>query len=272
MSDNRPIGVVDSGIGGISVVNEIHRLMPGESVYYLGDTAHAPYGNRSDQWIREKTLRNTAFLLGHDVKILVVACSTMSAVTGTDNIGKGYRDTPIIGSVQPSAKAAVLRTAEKKVGVIGTRASIRSGAFSKSISEFDKDVKVFEQACPLLSSLVDEGFVDNDIARLCTEYYLYRQVNIGIDCLILASTQYPLLMEVIQETVGTRIQLIDTALWLAKEVQDILIALNGLSDKKDTGIESSRFFLTDTTWGEELPISGLLGKDPSMFESVKIDS
>ncbi len=267
MSDSRAIGVIDSGLGGLTVVRELHRLMPKERIYYFGDTASGLYGNRSDEWIHEATQRNASFLVDKDIKLLVVACSTMSSVAGTDRLVAADLDVPVIGSVQPGAKAAILRTAERKIGVIGTRATIRSQAFTRAVREIDGHMKVYGQACPLLVPLVDEGLVDNDIARLTAQYYLYRQVNIGIDCLVLACTHYPLLMEVIQETVGTRIQLIDSSLWLAKEAQDILIALNGLSGDPD-GFGGSAYYFTDTNNLDDQPILSLLGTEMGIVEKV----
>ena len=170
MSDARPIGVFDSGLGGLTVVREIFRMMPTESVLYLGDTARLPYGNRSDETIRRFGVEDGLFLASHDIKMLIVACNTVSSVA-LDEVRKRVPDIPVIGVVQPGARAAVLRTAEKRVGVVGTHATIRTDAYAKAIAEIDPGVKVFSKPCPLFVPLVEEGMVDTDITRLVAERY-----------------------------------------------------------------------------------------------------
>jgi glutamate racemase len=149
--------------------------------------------------------------------------------------------------VYPGARAAVLRTAEKKVGVIGTAATIRTGSYTKAIQSIDASVKVYGKACPLFVPIVEEGLSDSDIARLTSQHYLIEMMDIGVDCLILGCTHYPLLLETIQGTVGTRMQLLDSALWTAKEAHEILTALNALAPEGTKGYEESSFFVTDLT-------------------------
>ncbi len=244
MSDERPIGVLDSGIGGLTVAREIVRMMPDERIIYLGDTARFPYGNRSDESIRSLALQGAETLLARDIKLLVIACNTISAVA-LESIEKLAGDVPVIGSVLPGARAAVLRTADRKIGVIGTRATIRSGAYGKAIRHLDGTIKIYETATPLLIPLAEEMMFDHDITRLTVQLYLYEMIDLGIDCLILGCSYYPLLFEAIQETVGTRIQVIDSAIWTAKEAQDILSALDIKSRKEKSSMDINAFLFTE---------------------------
>lgn len=244
MSDNRPIGIMDSGLGGLTIVREMKRLMPGECFIYIGDTAHAPYGSRSDDTICRYASRSAEFLSEYDIKLAVVACNTISAHC-IGMIEKKLKDIPVIGSVLPGARAAVLRTAEKKIGVIGTDAVIRSQMYTKAVQSIDREIKVYGKATPLLVPLVEEGLIDFDVTRAAVQHYLYEMIDFGVDCLILGCTHYSPLIEILQGTVGTRMQLLDSSLWTAKEAQDILNAIDAFSSYKDGGIGESSFFVTD---------------------------
>jgi glutamate racemase len=244
MSDNRPIGILDSGLGGLTIVRELKRLMPGESFIYVGDTGHAPYGIRSDDTICRNASVTAEILAEYDIKLAIVACNTISAHC-LGIIEKKMKDIPVIGSVLPGARAAVMRTAEKKIGVIGTDAVIRSQAYTKAIQSIDREITVYGKATPLLVPLVEEGLIDFDVTRAAVQHYLYEMIDLSVDCLILGCTHYPPLIEVLQGTVGTRMQLLDSSLWTAKEAQDILNALDALSSYKDGGIKESCFFVTD---------------------------
>lgn len=246
MSDDRPIGVFDSGLGGLTVVRELKRLMPGERIIYLGDTARCPYGGRSEETIKTFGMQDARFLMEHDIKLLIVACNTVSSVA-LDHIERSIKDIPVIGVVMPGARAAVLRTAERKIGIIGTAATVRAGAYTRAIQSLEPAMKVYGKACPLFVPLVEEGLLDHDITRLAVQHYLTEFLDRGVDCIILGCTHYPLLMPVIQEMVGTRTHLLDSALWTAKEVQDILMALNAFSTDTEGGLVASRFFVTDLT-------------------------
>jgi len=255
MSDHRPIGVLDSGIGGLTVAREIIRMMPGERIIYAGDTARYPYGNRSDETIRSFALQGAKALLAKDIKLLVVACNTISAVA-LETIEKNAHDVPVIGAVLPGVRAAVLRTADRAIGVIGTPATIRSGIYKKAICRIEASITVHETATPLLIPLVEAMMLDHDITRLTTQFYLYEMIDLGVDCLILGCTHYPPLIEVVQGTVGTRVQIIDSALWTAKEVQDILTALDLCNTESNGETEKHAFFFTETPLhtADELPL------------------
>ncbi|MDO5575458.1 MAG: glutamate racemase [Fibrobacter sp.] len=270
MSDTRPIGVFDSGLGGLTVVKELSRLMPGERVIYLGDTARCPYGGRSEDTIRQFGIEDAQYLMDQDIKMLIVACNTVSSVA-LEHIEQKMKDIPVIGVVLPGARAAVLRTAERKIGVIGTVATIKTGSYARAIEKIDPSIKVFGKPCPLFVPLVEEGLVDSDITRLTAQHYLYEMIDFGIDCIILGCTHYPLLMEVIQGTVGTRIQLLDSALWTAKEAQDILTAMNALSPYRTGGLGSSRFLVTDITLHFEKQAEVFLGAKIPSIERVSLE-
>jgi glutamate racemase len=270
MSDSRPIGVFDSGLGGLTVVREIFRMMPTERVLYLGDTARLPYGNRSDETISRFGVEDGLFLASHDIKMLIVACNTVSSVA-LDEVRKRVPDIPVIGVVQPGERAAVLRTAEKKVGVVGTHATIRTGAYAKAIAEIDPNVKVFSRPCPLFVPLVEEGMADTDITRLVAERYIYELVDSGMDCLILGCTHYPLLLEVLQGTAGNHTELIDSALWTAKGAHDILVALNSMAPKGTDGRAKSTFVVTDVTPHFERQAEWFLGGALPSFEAIQLE-
>ncbi|MBD3391658.1 MAG: glutamate racemase [Chitinivibrionales bacterium] len=270
VSDNRPIGVFDSGLGGLTVVKELLRLMPAESIVYLGDTARCPYGVRSDDAIRRFALQDARFLMAMDIKMLIVACNTVSSVA-LDHIRKDVSEIPVIGVVLPGCKAAVLRTAEKKVGVIGTPATIRTEAYARTIASIDKGIKVYGKACPLFVPLAEEGLADSEITRSAAQYYLYELVDTGMDCLILGCTHYPLLMETIQGVVGNSIEVLDSAFWTAKEAQDILGALNAAADGGRDGLGASTFHVTDMTPNFEKSARRFLGSGITRIEKIDLE-
>ena len=281
MNDSRPIGVFDSGLGGLTVAKEIFRLMPNERIIYLGDTARVPYGGKSEETIRRFGLQDALVLMEMDVKLLIVACNTVSSVA-IDYLEQHIKDIPVIGVVLPGARAAVLRSAEKRVGVIGTAATIRSGSYAKAIRNIDPAIKVYGKPCPLFVPLVEEGLIDSDITRLAVQHYLYEMVDLGIDCMILGCTHYPILMEVIQSTVGNRIQLVDSALWTAREAQNIMRAMS-MTANEDTGdaaaaigndssgLLSSRFLVSDLTPNFESVATTLLGTSLPGIEKVSVE-
>lgn len=270
MSDSRPIGVFDSGLGGLTVACELFRLMPGEKIIYLGDTARCPYGNRSEETIRTFGSEDARFLIDLDVKLLVVACNTVSSVA-LDFIAANSKDIPVIGVVVPGARAAVRRTAVRKVGVIGTAATIRVGAYTRAIHAFDPAIKVYGTACPLFVPLVEEGLLDHEITRHAVQYYLAEVLDSGVDCIILGCTHYPLLMQAIQEMVGTRTHLLDSAVWTALEVFDILKSLDGFSSEKTGGLAASRFLVTDRTPRFKELSSLFLGSEAPSIEPIALD-
>jgi glutamate racemase len=260
----------DSGMGGLTVVKELLACMPGERLVYLGDTARYPYGGRSDETIRTFGLEDARFLLSRDIKMLIVACNTVTSVA-LDDIQHECNEIPVIGVVAPGARAAVSRTASKKVGVIGTVATIRAQSYQKAIAALDGGIKTYGKACPLFVPLVEEGLADSDITRLTAQHYLYELVDYGIDCLILGCTHYPLLMEAIQSTVGANVQLLDSAFWTAKESKDILSAMEQRNPEKEGGKDNSRFFVTDRTEEFQRTASIFLGSPVASLEKIQLE-
>lgn len=216
----KPIGVFDSGIGGLTVLKEIFREIPGESTIYLGDTARVPYGIRSAETVRTYCFENTGFLTKKGIKLLVIACNTASAVSL--QAIKERLTIPVIGVIEPGAKAAVGATRNRRIGVIGTEATVQSGAYTKIITELQSDVTVFSLPCPLFVPLAEEGFTDNDIALMVAERYLLPVKEKGIDTLVLGCTHYPLLKNVIAKVMGNGITLIDSAIETAREIREII--------------------------------------------------
>ena len=235
------IGVFDSGIGGLTVLKEIMRILPHEDTIYLGDTARVPYGIKSADTVIRYSLENARFLTKRNIKILVVACNTASAVA-LPALRERY-SLPIIGVIEPGARKAVKVTKKKRVGVIGTKRTIKSRAYSNSIKGMDPKIEVIGQACPLFVPLAEEGWTDNDIAYLTAKKYLHGLKDAYIDTLILGCTHYPLLKGVIKEVVGDSVLLVDSAEEMAVEVTRILKVDNLLSTKDKNGFHN--FFVTD---------------------------
>lgn len=222
--DAAPIGVFDSGIGGLTVVREILRVLPTEDIVYLGDTARVPYGIRSPETVMRYALECTRFLLAKGIKLLVIACNTVSAVA-LDEIMKEARPVPVIGVIGPGARAASRATKNSKIGVIGTEAAIKSGAYQRAIGatgatgSFKGHVEVITRACPLFVPLVEEGWLEGPVPELVASSYLSEIKAEGIDTLVLGCTHYPLLKPVIAKTMGAGVALIDSATETAEAVR-----------------------------------------------------
>jgi len=219
--NNKPIGVFDSGIGGLTVLKEVFRKLPDESTVYLGDTARVPYGIRSAETVTRYSFENTGFLVSMGIKALVVACNTVSAVS-LEEI-KGKLSMPVIGVIEPGARAAVRATRNKNVGVIGTEATVNSGAYARIIRAIDASIRVFSLPCPLFVPLAEEGLTDDAIATMVAERYLKNLKEKGIDTLVLGCTHYPLLKDVIGKVMGEGITLIDSATETVSEINETLV-------------------------------------------------
>ncbi len=239
---NKPIGVFDSGIGGLTVLKEIVKEMPSEGTIYLGDTARVPYGIRSPETVIRYSLENTRFLFSKDIKLLVVACNTASSVS-IDKI-KNVVPIPIIGVIEPGAKASVKTTKNKKIGIIGTEATVRSNAYTRLIKAIDISIEVSGFPCPLFVPLVEEGWTEGEIATLIAEKYLREIKHKGIDTLVLGCTHYPLLKKVISEVMGEGVSLIDSAVEVAKEVRTILETSGLIHEQKAKPVRD--FYVTDS--------------------------
>jgi len=238
--DAGAIGIFDSGIGGLTVLNAVARLLPHERLVYLGDTARSPYGTKSAETVTEYALDNAAFLAEKGIKLLVVACNSASAVA-LDALERRH-DFPIVGVVEPGARAAMKVTRNNKIGVIGTEATIASGAYSKALRRLRADVEVYTRACPLFVPLAEEGWLDNAVADEAAALYLATLGRSGIDALILGCTHYPLLRSTIAGHLGESVTLVDSAAATAQAVKEKLAA-HGLVRRRGDGDTS--FFVTD---------------------------
>jgi glutamate racemase len=234
------IGVFDSGIGGLTVLHKIIESLPNENTVYLGDTARAPYGTKSVETVRRYSFEDAGFLIEKDVKLVVVACNTSTAIALT-----GLRDglsIPVVGVIDPGVRGAIESTRNKKIGVIGTEATIQSGAYTRALKESDPAIEVYSRACPLFVPLVEEGWTDNEVAEMTVKVYLSSLKQSGIDTLILGCTHYPLLKRAIHNFMGSTVRLVDSAEETAKEVESTL-KKDSLIRKSGNGVHS--FFVTD---------------------------
>jgi len=237
----RPIGVFDSGVGGLTVMAEIMRQIPHEDVVYFGDVGRYPYGPRSKNIILQFTAQDVAFLLEQDVKFIVAACNTASAVA-LETLVPDY-EIEMIGVIEPGARAAVQTTQNGKIGIIGTHATIASNSYPKAIHAIDSKIKVFSLACPLFVPLAEEGYQDKEAAYLIAEDYLKVLRENDIDTLVLGCTHYPLLKKTIQDVIGENVTLIDSATATAKEVREHLERKNLL--KPDGAPPTYKYFVSD---------------------------
>jgi len=241
MSDSRPIGIFDSGVGGLTVVDKIEKILPCEDVVYFGDTARVPYGAKSKETVTRFSVENVEFLMAHDVKLVVVACNTASSLS-LDFLKRCFK-VPVIGVIEPGAAGAVSSTRNNRVGVIGTSATVSSGAYEKAIRKIDPKMTIFTQSCPLFVPLVEEDWADREVARTIAGIYLKPLKAKRIDTLILGCTHYPMLKNVIKKVMGGSVLLVDSATSVAKEASDLLDA-NGLLNS--SGVKGGqKFFVSD---------------------------
>jgi len=234
------IGIFDSGVGGLTVLQQIARLLPRELLVYLGDTARYPYGPKSSEVVTQYSCENSDFLMERGLKMLVVACNTSSAIA-LHTLRERYAF-PVIGVIDPGARAAIRRSKNGRIGVIGTRATITSGAYTQALRVLDSSVEIYTRACPLFVPLVEEGWVDNEVARATIALYLGSLKHSGIDTLILGCTHYPLLKDAIRAFLGPEVCLVDSAEETAKVVRSTL-ASSRLARRK--GVGGASFFVTD---------------------------
>jgi glutamate racemase len=220
MNDSRPVGVFDSGIGGLTVVKAIRELLPNENIFYLGDTARVPYGGKSPATVVRYAREMIEMLVAEDVKAIVIACNSASAVA-LPKIEDDFR-IPIIGVIQPGAQAAVAATRNRRVGVIGTRATIKSGAYERAIRALDTKIDIVVRPCPLLVPLIEEGWLSDEVTDRVIARYLEPLVREGIDTLVLGCTHYPLLADAIARFLQSKVTLVDSAKNSAKALAELL--------------------------------------------------
>jgi glutamate racemase len=232
-SGTQPIGVFDSGIGGLTVVSALRTLLPNESIYYLGDTARVPYGGKSAATVQRYSLEIAAMLLGENAKTVVVACNTASALALPQL--EETLPVPVTGVILPGARAAIAKTQTGHVGVIGTRATINSGAYERALRSLNSKVRVTARACPLLVPLIEEGWIESPITDEIIMQYLAPLLTDGIDTLVLGCTHYPLLRNAIARLVGEKIALVDSAQNCALAVRDLLLRENLCAPETNAG-------------------------------------
>ncbi len=218
--DPRPIGVFDSGIGGLTVVSALRRLLPNESIQYLGDTARVPYGGKSATTVQRYSVEIAALLLERGAKTIVVACNTASALALP--LLEERVAAPVTGVIAPGAQAAAAATRNGHIGVIGTRATIKSGAYERAIRALQPEVRIIAQACPLLVPLIEEGWLESEITDQILRQYLQPMLDDGIDTLVLGCTHYPLLRPAISRLLGAHVALVDSAENCAIAVRELL--------------------------------------------------
>lgn len=255
MTDNRPIGIFDSGIGGLTVLREILNTVPGESTIYFGDNSRAPYGTKSKSTIIRYSLQNMKFLESKDVKMIVVACNTASAYAYEEL--RSRAKVPVVEVVTPGAAEACRATKNGKIGIIATKGTISTGVYKAAVEKRAlelglKDIEIYQQACPLFVSLAEEGWWDTEITRLTAEEYLKPLKAAGVDTLVMACTHYPLLSRVIGEVMGSNVVLVNTGVATAKVVKNLLES-NGTASGTDASGCVREFYTSD---------------EPELFEQV----
>lgn len=263
---NRAIGVFDSGIGGLTVVRALMERLPFENIIYFGDTARVPYGIKSVETINHYASQITEFLIKKDVKLLIVACNTMAAVAYQTI--KELSNVPVLEVIEASAKSAAQDTRTKSIGVIGTPATINSNAYARAIRLLDGEAKIFSQACPLFVPLVEEGWFDHPATRLIAQEYLKPVIAEKIDTLVLGCTHYPLLKPLLQDIVGQKVKLIDSA----EAMADIAAAL---IDKQNIGNKNLHtpdylFCVSDVPYRFQTIGERFLGRTLSRVELVRL--
>lgn len=236
-----PIGIFDSGVGGLTVTSQVMKRLPGEDITYFGDTGRYPYGSRSPEIVRKFALQDVGFLTNLGIKAVVVACNTASSVA-LDGLRERFA-LPIMGVIEPGARAAVRATHNGIVGIIGTKATIKSGSYNQAIKRLDPKLKVIAKPCPLFVALAEEGWTKGEAVRLIAEEYLRSLKEEGVDTLVLGCTHYPLLQGVIGKVMGEGVKLVDSAQETSRELRDLLAREGLLNPRREGG--KYRFLVTD---------------------------
>ena len=267
--NHRPIGVFDSGVGGLTVFKALEQALPGESLIYLGDTARVPYGTRSADTVKRYAREAVAFLRRREIKMLVVACNTASAVAMETIAADGL---PVLGVIEPGARRAVELSETGRIGVIGTRATIGSGAYAEAIRALEPAADVTSRACPLFVPLAEEGWTDNTVASEVARTYLEPFGRAGVDALVLGCTHYPLLRGAIGQVMGPSVRLVDSAESVAAEVRARLESEPALAANGDdpSGVDH-HFFVTDVPEPFQAVAERFLGRPIQRLERTRIE-
>ena len=275
MDRNRPIGIFDSGVGGLTVYRALHERLPNERFVYLGDTARVPYGTKSLATVERYAVENSRFLAAHGIKLLVVACNTASALALPAI--RSAISVPVIGVIEPGSRAAVEVAEGGAIGVIATEATVQSQAYAKAIASIGGASKVIQRACPLFVPLAEEGWANTDVARIVARDYLtqFNETNLG--ALVLGCTHYPILKDVISDTVGSEVKLIDSGAATARDVESLLESSDlthedtlGLYEERQLCDDLDHFYVTDAADRFAKVAERFLGSAPSILEAVEI--
>ncbi|OUP48645.1 glutamate racemase [Lachnoclostridium sp. An181] len=265
-----PVGVFDSGVGGLTVAREIMRQLPNENLVYFGDTARVPYGSKSKDNIIRYSRQIIHFLKTKEVKAIVIACNTASALA-LDVVQK-EEDLPIIGVIRPGARAAVMATKNKKIGVIGTEATVQSQMYSKVMKAMEPEVTVIGKACPLFVPLVEEGFAKHHVTEEIIDFYLASmKKEEGIDTLILGCTHYPLLRSRIKEYMGEKIHLVNPAYETAMDLKALLEEMDMANDLQEKEHASYSFYVSDAADKFKQFANSILPYDIETTKQIQIE-
>ncbi len=267
MNKSNPIGFFDSGIGGLTVVRAVTKLLPNENIVYYGDTARVPYGGKSNDTVIEYALQAANFLLRKNIKLLVVACNTVSSVALKEL--KRFLTIPVIGMIEPGSRMALNETRSNIVGVIGTVSTINNRAYSKELKRLNPKVKVFEKACPLFVPLAEEGWLNHKATELIAKEYLTELKSKKIDSLVLGCTHYPILYEVIQKVMGKSVKLVDSGTPAAKLVEEYLNARGLRNDSNKLG--EMDFYVSDIPAKFKEIANRFLGSKISHIHKVELE-
>jgi glutamate racemase len=271
---NLPIGIFDSGVGGLTVYRALHERLPDEHFVYLGDTARVPYGTKSLSTVERYATENAKFLEVHGIKLLVVACNTASALA-LPAIREAV-SVPVVGVIEPGARAAVEVAAGKKIGVIATEATVQSRAYARAIGKINPVIDVIERACPLFVPLAEEGWADTEVARTVAEKYLNDLSKKDVGALVLGCTHYPILRDLISEVIGNEVPLIDSGEAAAHEVQShlqsgqLLSATRQRNSERQLCDDLDHFYVTDAAERFAKVAERFLGTAPSILEAVEV--
>ena len=275
MDRNLPIGIFDSGVGGLTVYRALHERLPNERFVYLGDTARVPYGTKSLATVERYAVENSRFLEAHGIKLLVVACNTASALA-LPAIRAAIK-VPVMGVIEPGSRAAVEIARGANIGVIATEATVQSHAYAKAIASMGATGRVIERACPLFVSLAEEGWADSDVTRIVARDYLSEFHKTTLGAMVLGCTHYPILRDVISETVGREVTLIDSGEATARDVEPPLESSDlthedalGLYQERQLCDDLDHFYVTDAAERFAKVAERFLGSAPSILEAVEI--
>lgn len=266
MNAEKPIGIFDSGIGGLTVVKSLREMLPHEVLCYFGDTARVPYGTKSADTIQRYSMEITRFLKSHDVKMIVVACNTVSSVA-LPPIRELF-DGPVLGVVEPGVRAAIQATRSGRIGIIGTKSTVQSGTYQRHLLEKNPSLHIIAQACPLFVPLVEEGWENESITADIARHYLTPFIREELDTVILGCTHYPLMADVIQGVMGERARLVSSADEVAREVRRTLTELNGLNAHKRV---KDLFYASDDIAGFQRLYERIFGNRDAAFREASSD-